>query len=158
MLSLTRKVDYALVAMVDLAQRAPELVSAREIAERLHLPLPMLTNILNQLKTAGLVTSCRGVYGGYCLARRPEQISLAELIDAVEGPFRLTVCCGDEPEAEADCSRHVVCGVKDPVRRLHRQLREFLGGVSVAHIACDAVPVSLMIETSAPAAAPAPVN
>ncbi len=151
MLTLTRKVDYALVAMVDLAQRSPALVSAREIAERLHLPLPMLTNILNQLKTAGLVTSCRGVYGGYSLAREPEQISLAELIDAIEGPFRLAVCCGEEATAATDCARHLVCGVKEPVRRLHKQLREFLGGVSVAQIARDAVPIRLGIGTTAPA-------
>lgn len=95
-LSLTRKADYALVAMSHMAHRGQQRTSAREIAERVHVPLPMLTNILHQLSHEGLITSSMGSKGGYRLARGPEAISLADILDAIEGQFRLTMCCSEE--------------------------------------------------------------
>ncbi len=80
MLSLTRKTDYALIAMAELARRAPTMVSVREMSQRLGLPLPALTNILKQLTRSGLVTSTRGPNGGYRLARDPDRITLSELM------------------------------------------------------------------------------
>jgi len=91
-LLLTRKTDYALVALVHLARRAEALVSARELAQRSHLPLPVLMNILNALAHCGLVRSVRGSRGGYRLARRPEDVTLADVIEAIEGPIGLTMC------------------------------------------------------------------
>ena len=69
MLSLTRKADYALVGLVDLARRTPGKASARQIAESSGVPLPMLMNILKELLAGGLVCSTRGVNGGYRLAK-----------------------------------------------------------------------------------------
>ena len=136
MLTLTRKADYALVAMADLAHRAPGRVSAREMARSIRVPLPVLTNILHQLLHKGLVTSTMGSKGGYSLARRPEQISLAEMIDAIEGPFRLTVCCSTECDSERErCELERECSIKEPVRRVHTSLRQFLSGVTLAQIA-----------------------
>ncbi len=157
MLSLTRKMDYALVAMSDLARHAPARMSAREIAERVQVPLPMLTNILNQLRTYGLVTSSRGVQGGYRLAVRAEDISLAELIDAIEGPFKLTVCCAGETESHAvRCSIEENCGIREPVRKLHDRLRQFLGQVTLAHIVFEEVPIGLGAVVGSGAMLPVP--
>lgn len=144
MLSLTRKADYALVAMADLACQEPARVSAREIAERSHLPLPVLTNILKRLTHQGLVTSTRGAKGGYRLARGPGQISLADLIGAVESPIRLARCCHtEEADDECVCDKEDVCRIKGPVQRVNQSLREFLGRVTLAHIAWDTVPIGL---------------
>jgi Rrf2 family transcriptional regulator, iron-sulfur cluster assembly transcription factor len=79
--------DYAARALLSLALHGSERpTSVKEIAERTTLPQPYLEQILLSVKGAGLVVSKRGVGGGYVLARPPDQITLAEIIDAVEGP------------------------------------------------------------------------
>ncbi len=144
MLSLTRKADYAFVAMADLARRDPEHASARELAETIGIPLPMLTNVLHQLVQFGLVASTKGAKGGYRLSRSAREISLADMIDAIQGSIRLAACCGGElEEADADCDLERSCKIKEPVRRVHRGLREYLSQVSLADLAFDAKPVTL---------------
>jgi Rrf2 family iron-sulfur cluster assembly transcriptional regulator len=79
--------DYAARALLSLALHSRERpTSVKEIAERTHLPQPYLEQILLSVKGAGLVRSKRGVGGGYVLARPPEQITLADIVAAVEGP------------------------------------------------------------------------
>ena len=143
MLTLTRKADYALVAMAELARRFPGRASAREVADRSHVPLPMLHNILQQLLHGGLVTSTMGAAGGYSLSRAPEQISLAEMIDAMEGRFRLTLCCSTDGETDAGCELEPDCQIKGSVRKVHAGMRHFMSGFSLAQIAFDDVPAPL---------------
>ena len=100
MLALTKKTDYAIIALAHMAQRQ-EMASAREISERFHIPLQLLMNILKSLCHGEVVRSTRGVKGGYSLAMRPEQISLDTIIRAVEGPVRFVQCAGDEANSEA---------------------------------------------------------
>lgn len=138
---LTRKTDYALVAMAHLARQGDALVSAREIAVRSRVPLPVLTNILNALAHYGLVTSARGAKGGYRLARPPTEITLVNLIEAIEGPVTLTMCAPDPRSAfEQRCRLEAFCVARDPARRVHRSLRRFLSQVTLAQIASDTEP------------------
>ncbi len=144
MFLLTRKTDYALVAMSDLARRPFELASAREIAERSRVPLPVLTNILHALARYGLVVSARGVKGGYRLARPAEDITLADVIEAIEGPARLTVCAASSLEgADRRCRLESVCAIRGPALKVHRRLREFLSQVTLAEIAFEAEPCEM---------------
>ena len=144
MLALTRKADYALVAMAELARRSPSSLSAREVAERARVPLPMLTNILHRLLRHGLIRSTMGSKGGYQLAKAPADISLAEMIDATEGGFKLTPCCrGELGFNEQTCELEETCPVKDPVRYVHQSLRWFLDQVTLAQIAFHTVPIVL---------------
>ena len=144
MLSLTRKTDYAIVALSDIARHGATKSSARAIADRTHVPLPVLTNILHQLLHHGLVTSAMGAKGGYALARPPDRISLAEMIDAIEGSFKLTLCCSDESDSEAEpCDLEMNCQIKESVRRVHRSLRHFLNQVTLAQIAFNEVPITI---------------
>lgn len=146
MLSLTRKADYAIVALSHLARRGASKSSARAIAERTNVPLPVLTNILHQLSNHGLVTSALGAKGGYALSRAAESISLADMIDAMEGTFKLTACCGGEADEEMDaCELQEGCQVVGPLRRVHARLREFLGQVTLAEIAFYTTPISLTV-------------
>jgi len=150
LLTLTRKADYALLAMAELAHRGLGRASAREIAESINVPVPMLTNLLHQLLRHGLVTSTMGSKGGYMLARRPEDISVAELINAIEGPFRLTACCSDDTEdEEQNCGLALKCRIKGSVWKVHESLRLFLGRVTLAHIAFDTVPVQVALDLTA---------
>jgi Rrf2 family protein len=145
--SLTRKTDYALVALADMAGDPSGPVSARDLAERLRLPLPVLRNILKHLSQAGLVRSTRGQQGGYRLARRPEEISLAELIEAMEGPMRLALCCGDQHGRNngeaADCAIETSCSARGPVRKVHGLVRGLLDRITLAEIARDRVPMRI---------------
>lgn len=150
MLSLTRKTDYAIAAMADLARRGESRASAREIAESTKVPFPVLTNILHQLQRHGLVSSTMGAKGGYCIARPPDQINLAEMIDAIEGSFKLTVCCGSEPAViEESCDLQENCQIKGPVQRVHSSLRSFLRQVTLAQIAFDSVEVGVTLTVGA---------
>ncbi len=136
MRSLNRKTDYALAALTDLAKSNNGGASARDLSQRLQLPLRALTNILNQLKHRGLVSSIRGARGGYRLARNAKDISLAEVIEGVQGPIRLTLCCSDPRDEEnGDCDREELCEVKDSMRIVHAGLRASLGRISLEDIA-----------------------
>lgn len=136
MLSLTRKSDYALAAMVGLAELAPASSSARALSDRLGLPLPALRNILKDLARAGLLESTQGIAGGYRLASGAQSISLASIISAIEGPVQLASCCspGSEPGSDA-CWREDSCRIKAAVRSLNHRLGEFLEAVTLAQLA-----------------------
>ena len=159
-LAFTRKTDYALVAMAELARRVPSLVSAREISQSVRVPLPVLTNILHRLLRRGLVVSTRGPRGGYRLARGPERISLDDLIEAIEGPFRLALCCPSrQPLEDQTCDLESTCRIRGSVRQVHRTLHQFLSGVTLDQIICDTVPsaVDLSVAIGQKASQPAMV-
>lgn len=137
---MTKKTEYALIAMAHLSRKTVEVASARDIAERYQLRLPLLMNVLKTLQQAGLLKSVRGAAGGYWLAAPPEQVSLARLVRAVEGPTRL-VRCAPPMEAEEHagpcCELLMSCPIRGPVLKVHAFFERFLDGVTVAQIAFD---------------------
>lgn len=136
MLLLTRKTDYALLALASLARQTPSGASARALSERLSLPLPVLRNILKQLTSRGVLKSTRGTRGGYRLARSPHQITLAQLLEAIEGPMRLARCCSvPEGEEEPECRLEESCLIRGNMRRVHASLMQFLDEVTLAQLA-----------------------
>lgn len=144
MLTLTRKADYALLAMSHLARTAPERSSAREIAQQVGVPLPVLTNVLNRLLHHGLVNSKMGAKGGYTLSRDPDEVSLTDMIDAIEGQFRMAICCQDDRAASEDqCDLESSCQIKEPIRRVHQGIRAYMGQVTLGHIAFNRVPLTI---------------
>jgi Rrf2 family protein len=125
-----------------MARNSVNGASARDLSERLRLPLRALTNILNQLTHHGLVVSIRGARGGYRLAKLPQDISLAELIEAVEGPLSLTYCCAPQPNTNRrGCDRTDICKIRGAVQKVHASLRDSLNRVSLRDIAWDTVGV-----------------
>jgi Rrf2 family protein len=145
MLALTKKTGYGLIAMAHLARLEPrQVASAREIADRFGVPVSLLMNVLKELATGGWVESSRGVYGGYRLARPKEQISVADLINTLEGPIRLTECVahGDKVSDGAICESVDRCPIADPVHRVQRKLSDFLKSVTLAEIADAKEPVA----------------
>ena len=145
---LTRKTDYALVALGGLARLGGEAASARDLAEQLHLPLPVLRNILKVLATHGLLVSSRGPSGGYRLARPPQDISLAEIVEVIEGPVQLLTCCPPEShDAVPRCRLEDSCLIKLNVGRVHDRLLEFLHDVTLDQIATDAATATSTVTT-----------
>lgn len=137
MLALTKKSGYALIAMTHLATLADGAVaSSREISERFGVPASLLMNVLKALAVGGYVQSVRGSHGGYRLARRPEDISLADVLATLEGPLRLAECMTDAAgdDEECDCDLMARCPIADPVHRVQRRLKDFLRKVTLADI------------------------
>ena len=139
MLAFTRKTDYALIALTHLAQHPDECNSAREIAARYGVPLPLLMNILKQMTQQGLALSVRGPRGGYRLATTPDKISLNDIIGAVEGPVQLVQCVDwyqnkARGKLKTGCDLMAACPVRPTIHRVHARLVEFLAGVTLADV------------------------
>ena len=127
--------DYACRALLSLALHADEQgpTSVRDIAERTALPQPYLEQILLALKGAGLVRSKRGVGGGYILARAPEEILLADIVSAVDGPITL----GDfgQPHQDGACDHEGQCVLLEIWDQAGALMREYLGSYTLAGVA-----------------------
>jgi FeS assembly SUF system regulator len=106
MLRISKLTDYATVLLAALSSEPAVPHSASGLAERTGIAAPTVSKLLKELQRAGLVRSTRGARGGYRLARPAEDISAAEIIDAVEGPVALTECASDDGQCglEAHCS------------------------------------------------------
>ena|SRR2546430_485167 len=110
MLKISQKTEYALRAMIELARHPDKLTSAREISETQHIPLRFLEQQLGSLSKAGLVESFRGAGGGCRLSKAPEQIKVADVVDAIEGPFYPMFCL--DP-GDHTCWQDARCGLQD---------------------------------------------
>ena len=134
MLRLSKKTDYALLAVGHLAMAAPSgVASVRAISERFDIPVELLAKVLQQLARHGLVAAHKGVHGGYHLARRSTAISVADVVDAVDGPLTLTACS----PADARCEQFAACTVRDPLWRVKDQIVSVLRALSVADMIAE---------------------
>ncbi len=131
---LTHLADYAVVMMTAAARRdAGARLSATELAGETGVPLPTAQKLMGKLAGAGLLTSVRGASGGFALARRGEDISLADIIEAVEGPIAMTQCTGsDEP---SDCALDAHCRLKPHMNVVSNAVRGALGAVRLTELA-----------------------
>lgn len=133
---LSARSDYALRALVELAAAGVRPTTREQLANTQHIPVKFLAIILQQLKTAGLVRTIRGPEGGYQLARRADQISLADAIRAVDGP--LANVRGERPE---DVEYE---GAAEPLQRvwiaLRANMRNVLEHVTLEDVACNHLP------------------
>jgi Rrf2 family protein len=110
MLKISQKTEYALRAMIELAEHTDARTSAREISERQHIPLRFLEQQLGALAKAGLVESFRGAGGGCRLAKDAAQVTVADVVDAIEGPFYPMFCL--DP-GDHTCWQDARCGLQD---------------------------------------------
>src|SRR5688572_17006088 len=110
-MKLSHLADYAVVLMTAAARRsAGERLSATALAEETGVPLPTAQKLMGQLAGAALLTSHRGAGGGFSLARPAGEISLADIVEAVEGPIAMTLCSGSDEAS--DCALDAHCRVK----------------------------------------------
>ena len=129
--------DYACRALLSLAMHADGTpTSVRDIADRTALPQPYLEQILLAVKGAGLVRSTRGVGGGYVLARDPSQITLAEIVSAVDGPIEV----GDfgRPHQNGACDHEGQCVLLAVWADVGEHMRQLLEGQTLADVAAIA--------------------
>ena len=132
MLRLSKKADYALIAMRHLALRADAgSASAREIAEQFDIPVELLAKVLQRLVRQRLLVSQQGTRGGYVLARAARQISVADVIQAIDGPVAVTACASDTES----CDQFDKCNIRDPLWRIKDRILTALAACSIEELA-----------------------
>ncbi len=142
MLRITKLTDYAIVLASKMA-KARCALSCRQLAEETGLPRPTVAKILKTLSRAELVAATRGVTGGYTLTRDAAQISVGELIEAIEGPISVTECTDESTHA---CTREPRCGLRANWQRINGALGQALSAVSLAEMVCPEGPQHLPAE------------
>lgn len=130
MLRVTKLTDYASVVLTVLAARPGDVSSAAELADLAGLEVPTVSKLLKPLAQAGLVEGFRGVHGGYRLARAAHQISLVDIVEAMEGPLAMTECSLDH----GDCGISHQCGVRANWRRINDVVADALRNITLAQL------------------------
>jgi Rrf2 family protein len=143
---VSAKVDYALRAMIELAAADTGPVKGERLAQAQEIPLKFLENILGDLRHAGLVRSQRGVEGGYWLAREADEIKLAEVVRAVEGPIANVRGVGPEQVEYAGSAEQL----REVWIAVRANLRAVLEQVTIADVARGELPVSIQQLASNP--------
>jgi len=128
---LSAKSEYGLLALIDLASSWDQgPVSVREIAERQSIPPKFLEQLFVSLRKAGLVKAMRGARGGFALDRHPSEISVLEVVEALEGPLKPTLCDGG-----STCSRTQACAAATVWNRATAALRDVFDTTTLADLA-----------------------
>jgi FeS assembly SUF system regulator len=132
---LSNLADYAVVMLAAAARAGSARLNATCLAEQTGVPLPTVQKLVGRLAAAGLIVSSRGTGGGFRLARTPDAISLADIVEAVEGPIAMTACV---EQGRHDCALESDCRVKPHWGAVNDALKGALGGVSLAQLATPA--------------------
>ena len=128
MLKLTKKADYALMAMKHLAEHADQgACSAKDMADCYGIPQEALAKILQRLVRARLLQSQHGTNGGYTLAREAGTITAFEVIRAIDGPLFITSCV----TVRGECDQSDRCNIREPLRRVNRSIEELLRRITI---------------------------
>ena len=141
MIRLTNLADYAVVVMTAAARAADPRLSAGSVAAMTGLPTPTVAKLMGQLARAQLLVSTRGVSGGFRLAREAAKITVADIVEAIDGPVQLTQCLNGTP---GDCSLEGSCATKAHWPLINRSVRDALAAVTLAAIVSAAAPAKVL--------------
>jgi len=145
MLRLSTKGQYGVRAMYEIARNYPNTpTTIKEISERQDVSVAYLEQILNRLRHAGLIASIKGPGGGYVLKRKPQEISIGEILKELEGPIAITNCL----DPSEGCSRVDICVIHLLWRSLGEKIDEFLGTITLADLLSETfVPKARLIKS-----------
>src|SRR3984957_16115468 len=135
MLKLTKKADYGLIALRHLA--TGRCASTKEIADSYHIPMPLLSKVLQKLVRSGLLASEQGTNGGYRLSRPAQEITTLEAIRAIDGPVILTPCF----KKHSGCDQSDLCPVREPLRKVHEGILRLLSGIAIHDLSDGHMPI-----------------
>ena len=142
MLRFTKRADYGLMAIHYIAVHEDGgAVSAKRIAEEFAIPPELLAKILQRLARERLIVSQNGPKGGYALARRPSEITVGDVVRALEGPINIVSCLED-----SECPQIERCTLRRPVQKIQAAISQMLDTMSLAELVGDDVPALLEIK------------
>ena len=138
MLRFTKRADYGLMAINYIVMhREDAAVSAKRIAKEFGMPPELLAKILQRLAKKGLIASHNGPKGGYLLARSPEEITIGQVVRALEGPINIVSCLED-----LDCPQFQRCNLRRPVQKIQASISYLLDTMTLAELNREAVPIA----------------
>ncbi|MCP9455529.1 MAG: Rrf2 family transcriptional regulator [Nitrospira sp.] len=135
MLKLSKKADYALMALQHIASvqfgevSRGRVVNTKEIAEEYNIPLELLAKVLQTLSKSGMIESHNGPKGGYLLARSAKQITIAQILESIEGPLSLTDC-SHEKTGET-CMQREHCNIRTPLLKIQDSIYQLLNSLTL---------------------------
>ncbi len=133
MLRLSKKVEYSLLALQILARNNDRKLSAKEISEELNISFEFLSKVLQTLMKKGIVVSYQGIKGGYTLHQMPEEISIADVISALDDNSAVVECLSEEDFCGCDRTRD--CTIKIPMQKIQKEIDSMLEKTTIADLA-----------------------
>lgn len=140
MLKLGKLTDYATVLLAAMAAAPERLYAAQELAQRTAVAAPTVAKLMKQLQQGGLVSSTRGARGGYRLLKTPSQVTVADVIRALEGPIAVTDCA-----VHGSCALEDGCGAKAPFRLINAAITQALEAVTLADMSASLAPAPRVV-------------
>jgi Rrf2 family protein len=138
MLKFSKKADYGLMAVQYIASvqfgdlQKARVVNTKEIAEEYHIPVELLAKVLQTLARQGIVESQNGPKGGYLLARNAREITIAQVLEAIEGPLGITDCHQEQEDKTMSCSCFNHCNIRTPLLKVQDSIYQLLNNMTVA--------------------------
>jgi len=132
MFRFSKMADYGVLLLGHFARNEGEQVSASELSETFHMPRSVVANLLKSFREAGLMTSRRGLHGGYSLARSPADISLLEVLKVIDGPVHLTDCALET--IQDSCDYEDVCLSRNPMQAVNKKILTLLDDISLEQL------------------------
>jgi len=130
MMKFSKKVEYALIALLYMAKRSNgELTTARELSDKFAISLELMGKILQSLVHSGLVISVQGVKGGYYLGQKMDRMNLSSVITAIDGPIAITDCL--DSEENTACEREKYCPIRNSMERIQEKLVHLLNEITL---------------------------
>lgn len=148
MIRLSRLADYSVALMTHIAERSDRLCTGTELAAALRLPMPTVSKVLGKLARAGLLISYRGAEGGYTLGSDPREVTMADIIGAVDGPIAMTDCIEDAP---GSCTLESFCPSRAGWQKINVAVRTALEGVTLADVMPSPPPWRATVGADGPA-------
>ncbi len=154
MLKFSKKADYALLALQYMAsvqgkkELQPRVVNTKEIAEEHFMPVELLAKVLQTLARHHIIESYHnGPKGGYMLGREPKDISIAQVLEAIEGPLGLTDCSHDKEQSP--CDQMDRCNIRTPLLKIQDSIQKLLNSMSIEDMLIDESPL-IIVESLKP--------
>ncbi len=159
MLKFSKRADYALLSLQYMAMvqngidTHHRVVNTKEIAEEHHIPVELLAKVLQTLARHQLIESHHnGPKGGYALRRDPKDITLAQVLEAIEGPLGLTDCC-HEKDGESQCEQMNHCNIRTPLFKIQESIYQLLNSMSIEDLLVEEPPM-IFVESLKPQGVP----
>ncbi|MGH7236002.1 MAG: RrF2 family transcriptional regulator [Nitrospiraceae bacterium] len=155
MLKFSKKADYALIALQHIASRHYEtitrsrIVNTREVAEEHNIPVELLAKVLQTLAKSGFIESHNGPKGGYLLAKEASTITIAQVLEAIEGPLGITDCYHEKDASS--CLQHEHCTIRTPLLKVQDSIYQLLNSMTVEDLMGGGTPL-ITVQSLIPAA------
>lgn len=132
MLRLSKKVEYALLALHHMSAGREDVYTVKEMAEHFGISFELLAKVMSSLAKAGIVKSSQGVNGGFAMARSSAEVSIRDVLNAVQGAQQHLVECGSHPEQA--CTIESACTIKHPLMKLQAVIDQAMASMAIADL------------------------